>query len=145
MADFGVALAIPHLPFVQAVKQRKADRYLAPEYVQGSEVDQRADLYSLGVIIGEMLTGLTPDGAIPELVRRNPEVPPQLEGLYRKALKANGLSRSGGIKANIDALAKRHGVPELPTDYHVLIEHPRAAIKARRTPAARNRHRSRSR
>ena len=50
--------------------------------------------------------------------------------LYRKALKANGLSRSGGIQASIDALAKRHGVPELPTDYRVLIEHPRAAIKA---------------
>lgn len=98
VADFGLALAIPHLPFVQAAKQRKADRYLSPEYVQGHEVDQRADLYALGVIIGEMLSGLTPDGAIPELMRRNPDVPPQLEGLYRKALNSNPLARpkSGG-------------------------------------------------
>ncbi len=58
--------------------------------------------------------------------------------LYRKALKANGLSRSGGVRANIDALAKRHGVPELATDYHVLIEHPRAAIKAFRQAAPRD-------
>jgi hypothetical protein len=58
--------------------------------------------------------------------------------LYKKALKANGLSRSGGVRTGIDALAKRHGVPELPTDYHVLIEHPRAAIKAFRQAAPRD-------
>ncbi len=58
--------------------------------------------------------------------------------LYRKALKANGLSRSGGIQMNIDALAKRHGVPELPTDYRVLIEHPRAAITAFKQAAPRD-------
>jgi hypothetical protein len=50
--------------------------------------------------------------------------------LYRKALKANGLSRSGNIKAGIEALAKRAGVPEVTADYTVQIEHPRAAIKA---------------
>ncbi|HEY8587347.1 MAG TPA: TraB/GumN family protein [Rhodanobacter sp.] len=50
--------------------------------------------------------------------------------LFRKALKANGLSRSGGIEATVDALARQHGVPETATDYQVLIDHPRAAIKA---------------
>lgn len=55
--------------------------------------------------------------------------------LYMKALKANGLSRSGGVGANVEALAKRYGVPEVPTDYPVLIEHPRAAIKAFRQAA----------
>ena len=33
--------------------------------------------------------------------------------LYKKALKANGLSRSGGVGANVEALAKRYGVPEV--------------------------------
>jgi hypothetical protein len=50
--------------------------------------------------------------------------------LYRTALKANGLSRSGGVQASIDALAKRHGVAEVPVAYRVLIEHPSDAIKA---------------
>ena len=50
--------------------------------------------------------------------------------LYRKALKANGLSRSGGVKSSIDALAKREGVPQSSTDYTVQIEHPHAAIMA---------------
>ncbi|WP_426687423.1 TraB/GumN family protein [Rhodanobacter ginsengiterrae] len=52
------------------------------------------------------------------------------EELYHKALKANGLSRSGGVRANIDALAKRFGVAETPVEYRVVIEHPRDAIKA---------------
>lgn len=58
--------------------------------------------------------------------------------LYKKALKANGLSRSGGVEASVDELAKRSGVPELPTDYRVLIEHPRAAIKAFKQAAPRD-------
>ncbi len=52
------------------------------------------------------------------------------QALFRKALAANGLSRSGGVAAGIDALAQRHGVPATDTSYHVVIEHPRAAIKA---------------
>ena len=50
--------------------------------------------------------------------------------LYQKAIKANGLSKTGGIQADIDALATRYGVKELPTDYQVVIEHPGAALKA---------------
>jgi hypothetical protein len=57
------------------------------------------------------------------------------EELYHKALKANGLSRSGGIQASIDGLAKQHGVAEVPVDYRVVIEHPREAIKAFRQAA----------
>ncbi len=93
VGDVGLSLGIPRLPFVQAVRQRKADQYLAPEYVQGGEVDQRADIYALGVIVGEMLSGLTPDGSVPELIRRNPEVPPALEGLYRRSTNSNPLAR----------------------------------------------------
>jgi len=50
--------------------------------------------------------------------------------LYNKAIKANDLSRSGGVQATVDALAARHGVSEVATSYELLIEHPRAAIKA---------------
>jgi eukaryotic-like serine/threonine-protein kinase len=93
VGGFGLSLAIPRLPFLQAVRQCKADRYLPPEYSEGAELDLRADVYALGAIVGEMLCGLTPDGAVPELGRRNPEVPHQLEGLYRRALNSNPLAR----------------------------------------------------
>lgn len=50
--------------------------------------------------------------------------------LYKKALKANQLSKSGGVQAAIDVLAKKYNVPETSTDYPLLIEHPHDAIKA---------------
>lgn len=50
--------------------------------------------------------------------------------LYKKALKANGLSRTGGVQHTVDALVKRGGVRRVSTSYRVVIENPRAAIKA---------------
>ena len=50
--------------------------------------------------------------------------------LYKKALKANRLSKSGGVQSSIDALAKKYNVPETSTDYPLTIEHPHDAIKA---------------
>jgi hypothetical protein len=49
--------------------------------------------------------------------------------LYKTVLKVNQLSKSGGVQANIDALAKKYSVPETSTDYPVVIEHPHDAIK----------------
>ena len=50
--------------------------------------------------------------------------------LYKKALKANGLSGNGGVPDTVAALAKRDGVAETPVDYRVEIKQPRAALKA---------------
>jgi hypothetical protein len=50
--------------------------------------------------------------------------------LYKKALKANNLSKTGGVQYSIEQLAKRHGVTELSTSYQVVIEHPRDALNA---------------
>lgn len=52
------------------------------------------------------------------------------EELYRKALKANGLSKDGGVPGTVAALAKDDGVPEAPVQYRVEIKHPRDALKA---------------
>ncbi|MEW9624670.1 TraB/GumN family protein [Rhodanobacter geophilus] len=50
--------------------------------------------------------------------------------LYRKALKANGLSNDGGVSGAVAALAKQDGVPETPVEYRVEIKHPGDALKA---------------
>ncbi len=117
VTDFGLGLALPRLPFVQAQKARKADRYLAPEFIAGGEIAGSADIYSLGVIFGEMLSGLTPDGAVPELTRRNPQLPPQVEGIYRRALNSNPNARhrtAGEFIFEVSALAKRAAPPPPP-------------------------------
>lgn len=50
--------------------------------------------------------------------------------LYKKALKANGLSNDGGVPGAVAALAKNDGVLETPVQYRVEIQHPRDALKA---------------
>ncbi|XXF76382.1 SUMF1/EgtB/PvdO family nonheme iron enzyme [Myxococcaceae bacterium GXIMD 01537] len=95
VTDYALGLAIPRLPFIQAQKHVRADVYIAPEYIAGGEFDTRMDVYSLAVIVGELLTGLTPaEGVPPEnLQQRFPELPPAFEALYRRALNANPLAR----------------------------------------------------
>ncbi|MBN8226476.1 SUMF1/EgtB/PvdO family nonheme iron enzyme [Corallococcus macrosporus] len=112
VSDYGLGLAVPHLPFVQAQKGHRAAAYIAPEYVNGAELDTRMDVYSLGVLMGEMVTGLLPeDGGVPEVSVRHPDLPPAFESLYRRALNVNPLARpksAGELHAEFAALVQRH-------------------------------------
>jgi serine/threonine protein kinase len=102
LLDFGVAKALAD----QRSQQTQAGvikgkwGYLAPEQVMGAAVDQRADLFSLGVVLWEMLTGRrlfkgqtgleTLDqvraAAVLPPSTVNPLVPPALDAVCRKAL-----------------------------------------------------------
>ncbi|AGC43688.1 protein kinase [Myxococcus stipitatus DSM 14675] len=94
VTDYGLGLAVPQLPFVQAQKGHRSDVYIAPEYVAGGELDTRMDVYSLGVVMGELLTGLVPtEGVVPGLTSLHPDLPTSFEALYRRALNINPLAR----------------------------------------------------
>lgn len=86
--------------------------YMSPEQVRGDPLDQRTDLWSLGVVLHEMLTGMRPfrggnDSALihavlqedPESVsKRRSEVPPSLARIVERLLRKDPEARYGDAR-----------------------------------------------
>ena len=101
LADFGIAKAVSSSTMVANETSRiiGSVHYFSPEQARGSYVDERSDIYSLGIVLYEMLTGQVPfDGENPvqvALMHINDEmtppsrlvhgIPPTLEKLVMKA------------------------------------------------------------
>src|SRR4029077_17678654 len=99
VTDFGIARAGTS-QMTEAGSIVGTAQYLSPEQARGGEVDPRSDLYSLGVVLYELLTGKTPfDGETPvEIAMKHlsnapkppsklrPDVPPELDKIVLRAL-----------------------------------------------------------
>ena len=99
--DFGIARSIKGKGITDAGVTIGTPEYMSPEQVEGKDVDQRSDIYSLGVILYEMLTGRVPfegdtpftvgvkhKGEIPKDPREfNAQVPDGLSRLILKCLE----------------------------------------------------------
>ena len=100
LADFGIAKAVSASTIIGGNnKVMGSVHYFSPEQARGAYVDERSDIYSLGIVLYEMLTGKVPfDGdnpisialmhindPMPSVSAEVPGIPPQLEKIIMKA------------------------------------------------------------
>jgi serine/threonine protein kinase len=92
--------------------------YMAPEQAQGSQVDGRADIYALGIILYEMLTGKQPYEAdtpmgvaikhitdpVPHILDANPNLPYDIEEIIQKAMAKDRDDRYATAQEMVDEL-----------------------------------------
>ncbi len=128
LVDFGIAKAFDSTTetTVGTVKGKVA--YMAPEQARGEVVDRRADIFSMGVVLWELLSGrrlwegLTDiavigrlvQGDIPDIGKLRPDVPPGLARACMKALHADpklrpqtALELSRELELQLDELSSR--------------------------------------
>ena len=121
--DFGIARLAENTGTTVAGLIVGTPTYMSPEQLAGEEIDGRADLYSLGAVIYECLTGHPPFEA-PTLVALiakvmtatpvaptavNPEVPPALSQLVLQLLSRNAADRPESARALGDLLRESVG------------------------------------
>jgi beta-lactam-binding protein with PASTA domain/predicted Ser/Thr protein kinase len=122
VTDFGIARAGTS-QMTEAGSIVGTAQYLSPEQARGGEVDPRSDLYSLGVVLYELLTGKTPfDGETPvEIAMKHlsnapkppsklrPDVPRELDMVVLRALAKNPDERyqsADEMEADLERVAR---------------------------------------
>jgi eukaryotic-like serine/threonine-protein kinase len=128
ISDFGVA-RIPTSRVTQAGTPVGTPSYMAPEFYLGAAYDHRADLFSAGVVVYELLTGALPFEAetlaalgyqichTPHVApsRRRPELPPILDDVVARALAKNPAQRYEDAYAFLRDLAGTGVLGEPPS------------------------------
>lgn len=118
VADFGIAMVenAPDQP--DSDEAVGSIHYISPEQARGESIDARTDIYSLGVVLYEMLTGKLPyDGATAAEVavqqmsvmpdaptQLNPEIPEELEEITLKAMQPDAAERYQSAEEMLAAL-----------------------------------------
>jgi serine/threonine-protein kinase len=122
IVDFGVAAAASSgdTQLTKTGYVIGSPKYMAPEQILGKKVDLRADIYSVGVILYEMLTGTPPytkgdhmsvmyqhvQGKAKFCEELNPEIPPALAAVVRKAMEVDKLKRFSSMDELREALER---------------------------------------
>jgi serine/threonine protein kinase len=121
LADFGLARGAgqpTHLTTIGLAIGTPG--YMAPEQVMGHDVDKRADIYAMGVLTFEMLTGRLPfigsnrmevayatvNTPIPSAVKINPNLPDELDQLLQKVLAKDPGQRPQTVRELLAQMAR---------------------------------------
>jgi eukaryotic-like serine/threonine-protein kinase len=126
VTDFGIARAVNAETVTQTAAVFGTAAYVAPEQAQGADVDRRTDVYALGCVLYELLTGRQPfeaDSPVALAYKHvseppvppsqiNPEVPPELEAVALRAMsKDPALRYQTAREMNADLQRAVAGLP----------------------------------
>ena len=148
VTDFGIArsLDVKH-GVTQTGTVLGTSDYIAPEQAQGYTVDAQTDVYSLGVVLYELLTGEVPfpgesfvavamrhiNEPPPPIRDKRPDVPPRVEAAVQRAMAKDPADRFASMAelcAELDAcLAELHGG-------ETVVTRPVTAVRRRRRSSA---------
>ncbi|MEO6688383.1 MAG: tetratricopeptide repeat protein, partial [Dokdonella sp.] len=134
ISDFGIARSLGATGLTQTGMIVGTPEYLSPEQARGQLIDGRSDLYTVGLILYEMLVGDLPFAGgtpaeivmqrilrpPPSLARARPDLPHWLHAFNDRLLKVNPAHRLESAKAALQALETRR-VPRPPLNWRAAI------------------------
>lgn len=129
LTDFGLAKIVGGSKLTTSGMMAGTPAYVSPEQGRGDRVDNRTDVYSLGIVLYEMATGVVPFSAetpmavvvkhiiepLPLPRSKNPELPESVERVILKSLVKNPEDRFQRAGDMADALRKAVEAEGLPT------------------------------
>lgn len=112
ITDFGIAMALNSTQLTQTNSVMGSVHYLPPEQANGKGSTIKSDIYSLGILMYELLTGSVPfkgDTAVeialkhmkekvPSIRKQNPTIPQSVENIVLKATAKNPKNRYDSVK-----------------------------------------------
>ena len=112
ITDFGIAIASNASELTQTNSVMGSVHYLPPEQANGAGATAKSDIYSLGILMFELLTGKLPfkgenaveialkqmKEQIPSVCAMNPEIPQSIENVILKACAKNPKNRYANVK-----------------------------------------------
>ncbi len=130
LSDFGIARAVSEhtLGVTQPGMVMGSVAYISPEQAQGHDIDERADLYSVGVVLYQMLTGALPftgDNPVAVALKHVSEEPPPIDpattgvspavaAIVARLLRKNPAGRFASATELASALREARERPNVP-------------------------------
>lgn len=136
VTDFGIARFSSNETQTMTDRAIGSVHYISPEQAKGSVIDEKADIYSVGVMLYEMLTGKLPfeaDNAVSVAIMQmqsvpktprdiNPDIPYGLEEITLKAMQKLPCNRYSSAKEMIADIEHFENDPKIHFDYNYFVD-----------------------
>jgi serine/threonine protein kinase len=126
VTDFGIARSLESEGLTATGRVLGTTDYVSPEQAMGEDVDERSDVYSLGVVLYEMLSGEVPFSAetqvgvamkhvnnpMPDIRTKRPEVPIEVAGVINRSTAKDSRDRYSSVSEMVLDLETGLGAEE---------------------------------